>query len=422
MIAKSASKIVIVGGGAIGVFTAYYLNRRGYAVTILEKNRIGSGSSHGNCGLVLPHILPINMPGVPTLALKWLFRKDAPFRISPLVVARNPGWFLGFLKHCTTRSAMTAAEAQTGMLLDAEQMFGKVIEKESIDCDWQSNGVLSLFESEKLMHDHQHDVALERSLGVTAEFLSRDSLKREEAAFSSRLSGAWYYPRAGHLRPDRLMQEMKRILIKKGVEIQEETGLKAFRQSGDRVIGVMTENDTVEADAVVLATGAWTAQLQNEIGLKIPIQPGKGYSCTFSGIQSPLDLPCIFADKKVVLTPLKDGIRIGGMMAFNGFDDTISPARIDSLINSVPTLFSSSSPAHKEEEWCGWRPMTFDGLPFIDYLGRLTNVIVAAGHNMVGISMAPSTGQLVADFLDKGAPTLDPNPFGFARLGNRFKH
>lgn len=409
--------IVVIGGGAIGTLSAYYLNKNGYNVTLLEQGTVGAGASHGNCGLILPHILPINMPGVPRMALKWFFRKDAPTLLRLRTLAGSPGWFLNFLKNCTEASMLKAADALAPLILNSVAGFDRLIEEECIDCDWQKEGTLHVYEGDDGLDAAEAEVEIERRFGIEVQRLSRTELLALEPAISNYAAGAWYYPNTAHLRPDKLMKEMKRVLIAGGVKILENTAFESFIPDGGRARGVkISDEGILEADFFILATGAWTSLYRKTMGRTLPIQPGKGYSSTFSITESPVRIPCIFVDRKTVMTPLEGCMRLGGTMEFSGYNNRLNRSRIDALTNSIAPYFPARSFGRPEEEWCGWRPMTPDGMPFIGFLSNLENVIVAAGHNTVGISMAPGTGEYVLSLVERGGPAGKENAFAVERV------
>ncbi len=408
---------MVIGGGVIGLMIAYYLNRDNHQVTLVDKGLIGSGASEGNCGLILSHILPVNMPGAPLMALKWAFNNESPLHLKPGTLLSTPAWFLNFLKHCTEKSVQTAAQALAPLLLSVRDDFAELISGEHLDCDWKSEGILAVFESLAAFEHSINEVSIEREFGIRVEKLSQKELRKQESALSEKVVGAWYYPDTGHLRPDLFIKALKNNLASNGVTLIENAEFQSFITSGGVATQARINSTSYEADYFIMATGAWSGNYEKQLKQRLPVQPGKGYAYTFEGISSPVRVPTILAEKKVVLTPFSKAFRLGGTMEFAGFDDRINQQRIKALVKAAAPYFSGNSFGSPSEEWSGWRPMTFDGLPFIDFLPDIKNVLVAAGHNMIGVSMAPATGKLVKDLIAKGASSLQPNPFGFERLG-----
>jgi D-amino-acid dehydrogenase len=237
-----------------------------------------------------------------------------------------------------------------------------------------------------------------------------------EPALGDDLVGGWYYRNTARLRPEHLLQEIHRVLSEKGVEIIENEEVTCFATNKDRVTGVSINGEMISTDEFVVATGAWTPIFEKTLGCHIPIQPGKGYSMTMKRPQNSLNLPVFFEEKSVVATPWHSGFRLGGTMEFAGYESSLTRKRLDMLTRAAACYLRDFETEEIEEEWCGFRPMTYDGLPIIDRSPRLKNVMIAAGHNMVGLSMGPGTGKLVAEMLNQDMPHIDPQPYRAGRF------
>jgi D-amino-acid dehydrogenase len=416
-----SKKAIVIGSGFIGAFSAYYLHQKGWQVTLLEQGLFGSGSSHGNCGLILPtHILPLTMPGTVQKALKWMRRKDAPFYIRPRVDFGLANWLIRFARHCNMEHVLKAATARSTLLEGSIDVYADLLKKESIDCDFAISKILFVFKNAEGFQQYKATHELEQQFGVHAKAVSGEALRKLEPALSNDVAGAWMYERTAHLRPDFLLRELKRVFSKQNIEIMENTRASTFLQEDGQAVAVDTNRGRFEADAFVVATGAWTPLLKKPLGYKVPIQPGKGYSMTMKTPDWGPAIPCIFAESKVVATPWNSGLRLGGTMEFSGYDDALNPTRIDALPKQALAHFRNTqatpSAVEPEEKWCGWRPMTHDGLPVIDFSPRHTNVLIAAGHNMIGLSTGPATGRLVSQMLNGDKPELDPHPFSLRRF------
>jgi D-amino-acid dehydrogenase len=299
----------------------------------------------------------------------------------------------------------------------AVDLFDAWIELENLHCRWQKSGALFLFRSEKAFRHHAKADAAGRRYGYGCSPLFRAELTKQEPSVSDTVAGAWRDPGAACLRPQELMLELQRVLGQSGVTILEETECRGFRRRAGRAVSASTSRGEVAADAFVVAAGAWTPKLSRALGVNIPIQPGKGYSITFSGGAKIPSVPCFFEERQVVLTPWTGGYRLGGTMEFSGYDDRLNRARIDALTAAAREYLTIRELGRLEEEWYGWRPMTVDGFPIIDRVPSLENVLIAAGHNMLGITMAPATGRLVADLVTGRPPRIDPAPYRISRFG-----
>ena len=414
---KEPKHAVVIGAGVIGAACAYYLCRSGWAVTVLEKGRWGQGSSHGNCGLIVPsHVLPLNMPGVVWQGLQWMLKHDAPLYIKPRADLALAVWLLRFARRCNHRAMLQAAIARSAMLQGAMALFQDLIDKESLDCHWEAQGVLYVFRSPQALQSHRDINTLLKSFGEGGQALNQRALQALEPTLRQDLAGGYLHEESAHLRPDFLMRELKRVLTSLGVRIQEQTTVTALQGQLGRVQAVATDRGSIAGDAFVVATGAWTPFLARELGCRIPIQPGKGYSATLPRPEPCPSRPCMLEEDRVVATPWPGGYRLGGTMEFTGYDDSLNPRRLKALYRGARRYFKPTQWAPVQEEWCGWRPMTFDGLPIIDRAPKWQNVMVAAGHNMLGISLAPGTGKLIAELLNGQPPHLDPKPYRIGRF------
>ena len=416
-IPHSSEHAVVIGGGVIGVVTAYHLIRKGWRVTLVEQDVLGQGSSWGNCGLVFPsRVLPLNSIDNLISGLRWMFKRDAPLHIRPRLDIRLFQWLLRFALHCTPSAIDRAATARAAMLNRACEFFDALLIEEDIRCEWQRDGVLYVFRDEESFR--QFKVANETIRKYSAGCLEvlPAELKQREPSVRSSVAGAWFDPWAAWLRPDRFIVEMARVLRKHGVTIKEKTGFVAFRTENKRAVSAVTTDGDVAADAFIVATGAWTPLLSKSLGCSLPIQPGKGYSMTMPSLEDGPKVPCLFEESGIAATPFQSGFRLGGTMEFAGYDSDLPRTRLRALSRGAGDYLNMKQCGPVDEEWYGWRPMTVDGLPFIDTLPRFDNVMVAAGHNMSGIGTAPSTGRLVAEMLSGDSPHIDPLPYRISRL------
>jgi D-amino-acid dehydrogenase len=360
------------------------------------------------------------MPGTVAKALKWMWKKDAPLYIKPRLDWRLAKWLFQFQRRCTMEDVRRAAEARATMLDGAMQTYSELAESESMAFEWQASGIVFAFNTEQGLAAYRSVDAFERQFGVDGTPLTKEAVMQLEPALGPGVVGGWHYEKAGHLRPDFLLRELKTVLTRRGVVIREGVTVRSFVADRGRATAAITDQGPVSADAFVLATGAWSRMFEASCEMKLPIEPGKGYSTTWERPASGPRLPCLFSESKVVITPWSSSVRLGGTMEFSGFNDSVPPARIDALARGVaPYLTPAAAAAFNgspDEKWCGWRPMTTDGLPIIEISPALSNVLVAAGHNMVGISTGPATGRLVAEILSQQSPSIDPAPFA----ANRF--
>jgi len=412
-------RVVVVGGGVVGACSAYYLAKAGFAVTIVDRAKFGAACSHANCGYVCPsHVLPLAMPGAIWATLKTLFHRNSPLKVRPGVVLKNLGWFLGFARRCNRRDMLSTGRSIQGLLQSSRTLYDELLKAERIDCEWETKGLLFVFETPKHFEHYLHtDELLRREFDMPAKRFDSAELAALEPALKPGMAGGYLYQSDAHLRPDKLMSELRRVLLGLGVEIRENCKVTGFVKSGINATAVSTKAGDIAADQIVVATGAWAPQLNTELGCRIPIQPGKGYSLTMPRPAVCPTYPLIFEEHRVAVTPFASGYRLGSTMEFAGYDDSMNRSRLSILTDAAKHYLRDPLAEPVQEEWWGWRPMTFDGLPVIDRSPIMGNVLIAAGHNMLGLSMATATGKLVSEMLGAGTPHINPTPYGLKRFG-----
>jgi D-amino-acid dehydrogenase len=411
-------RVVVIGGGVIGASCAYYLARSGWAVEVVERGEFGKGCSHGNCGFVCPsHVLPLAEPGAVGRTLRALLQRNSPFSIKPRFDPALWDWLWRFTRRCNRRDQLGAGHAIQALLNSSRSLYDELLRDEPLDCEWQANGLLFVFLSRAGMeHYAQTDRLLREEFNLAAERYDGDAVAALEPALVPGLGGGWLYRTDAHLRPDRLMASWRRVLEARGIRVRERCPVTGLAGEGGRARAAVTAEGELPADAFVVAAGALTPLLNAELGCRLPIQPGKGYSITMRRPAKCPVLPMLFEEHRVGVTPLPSGYRLGSTMEFAGYDATLNRARLDLLREGARPYLHEPFGDPVEEEWFGWRPMTPDSLPVIDRSPAYGNVLVAAGHNMLGLSMAPATGRLVAELLDGRPPHLDPGPYSVRRF------
>ena len=407
--------VAIAGAGVIGVATAYHLARAGKRVILFDRNTVGGGCSTGNCGYVCPsHVLPLAMPGALGSTLKTLLNRDSPLKVRPRGVLGNIGWFSEFARRCNPRDMMRSATALRVLLDSSRKMYDQLLSDESIDCEWDARGLLFLFHTKRAFdHYAPVDRLVSSQFGQSADRFDASEIAQLEPALKPGVAaGGYLYRGDAQLRPDRLMSGWRAVLERMGVEIRENVTLTGFRATRGGVAGaVATSAGDIEANHFAIAAGAWTPQLNAALGCRVPIVPGKGYSVTAARPEVCPTYPMIFEEHRVAVSPFQSGYRVGSTMEFAGFDAAIDPRRVDILRRAAALYLRGTPPESGEEVWAGWRPMTPTGLPVIDFAPKYNNVLVAAGHGMLGLSMAPATGRLAAELLTGTTPTIDPRPY-----------
>lgn len=415
---QKESDVVIIGGGVIGLFCAYYLSKEGKTVTVLEKGQMKEACSFGNCGLVSPsHALPLNSPQLILKSIKWLFQKNSPFYIRPQLDMKFVSWMLNFTLNAFDKKQIERSMyGRNNLLMDSKNLYNALFASQSFDCNWAPSGIHFVFSKEETFESYRVKDTKLSTIGLEAQPVTGQELKDMEPALTDHAYGSWFYKIDASLNPGKLMSELRKQLSADGVNIEESCEVKEFKEAKGRIAEVVTNKGSITGNDVVLATGAWSPWLEDQLHLKIPIVPGKGYSITMKRPNLSPICPLIFEERKVVATPWKDGYRLGGTMEFSGYNTTLNRGRLQSLKRAATEYLKEPFTDENVEEWCGWRPMTNDGMPIIDKSPKHKNLYMACGHNMLGLSMAPSTGKLIADLITGHAPQIDHKFYSFDRF------
>jgi D-amino-acid dehydrogenase len=404
--------VVIVGAGVIGTMSAYELARAGWKVTLLDRKAVGQECSRGNCGYVCPsHVLPLAVSGALWGTMKTLFTRNSPLKVRPGFALANLGWFLSFARKCNKADMLAAATGIQDLLVSSRKLYDELLTREGFQVEWDTHGLMFVFHTAKAFeHYHESNVLLTKKYNTPATRYDRDELAKLEPTLKpGAASGGYLYRTDAQLRPEVLMTQLRSKLVELGVTIHEDATMTGFeRDATGKIVGVRCGEEIHTADRIVLAMGAWTAKLEADLGVKLPIIPGKGYSLTMPRPTPCPTYPMIFEEHRVAVSPFESGLRIGSTMEFAGYDETMNRDRLKLLTDAAAFyLTNPGDPAQATDEWWGWRPMVFDGKPIIDRVPKQENVMIAAGHGMLGLSMATGTARLVRELLNN-EPTHIP--------------
>lgn len=404
---SSHHRVAILGAGVVGLTTALHCARRGLRVVVVErKPRRRDGCSFGNAGLVVPsHFVPLAAPGMVAQGLKWMWRPDSPFYIKPRLDADLAAWGLRFWRASTRRRV----EAAAPLLRDLSFLSRQGFEDIGLDVGLVRRGLLMLCKSSRAMDEEAHAAETARRLGIPAEILDARGLAALDPGATMDVIGGVHFPKDCHLPPGRYLATVEAELERLGVELIWETEISGAITEGRRMRALQTSRGEVAADEFVLCAGVWSGGLGRSLGLKLPMQAGKGYSLT---IEAPRQLPLISSicvEARIAVTPMDGALRVGGTMELAGLDESVSPRRVRAITREFARYFPSFTEGDFAgiEPWAGLRPVSPDGLPYLGRPQRWDNLVVATGHAMLGLSLAPATARLVADLLTGATPPVD---------------
>ena len=408
--------VLIIGGGAIGLATALALLDAGRGVRILEAGAVGGGASHGNCGTITPsHAPPLAAPDVVAQALRWMFTPDAPLYLKPRVDPALWHWLLRFAVRCNPRDWRQSTQARAALLNDARARLADWVSRYDLQCEFEEEGLDYVFRDPRRFQQYVDESVVLKTFGIATQVFGGTDYEREEPAMLPGMAGAIRFPGDARLRPDRYVAELARVVRERGGVIEEQCRVDRLEPTSDGV-RLATSQGERKGGAAVIALGAWTPAFARRLGIRAPIQPGKGYSITYSRPARVPRHPMVLKDRSVCVTVWDSGFRLGSTMEFSGHDDTLNATRLAALERGAREFLREPVGAEVHERWCGWRPMTWDDLPLLGRAPGQRKVWIAAGHGMLGISMSTASGQLVADLMTGRAPAIDPAPYRVERF------
>jgi D-amino-acid dehydrogenase len=414
--------VAVVGGGAIGVCVALELARRGADVLLLESGPdLGSGCSAGNAGLLCPsHVEPIATRAALLDGLRWLGSHDSPFALRPRP-ALLP-WLLRFAAACTPARERAAAAA-TRTLSQASLELHLQLAREH-GTGLEQRGTLNVYETEKLYARGLREARENAAAGLANEPLSPAEATGFEPALLGPVAGAIYYP--GDLSGDPLafVQALGRAAADAGADLRTGAEVHALRTRDGRIHELETAIGTVRAGTVVLAAGAWTPRLVRGLGLSVPVEPGKGYHVEYAAATGDPRVPVYLQEARVVATPLPGRLRVAGVLELSGLDLSLSSSRVAAVQRAAERRVRGVAGRTVQSLWSGLRPCPPDGMPIVGRPARYANLVLATGHAMLGFTLAPLTGQLVAELVAGEKPShdlslLDPDRFSRTAAGLR---
>ena len=403
--------VLIIGGGAIGLATALALLDAGRGVRILEAGAVGGGASHGNCGTITPsHAPPLAAPGVVAQALRWMFTPDAPLYLKPRIDPALWHWLLRFAARCNPRDWRQSTQARAALLNDARARLADWVGRYGLQCEFEEEGLDYVFRDPRRFQQYVDESVVLKTFGIATQVFGGTDYEREEPAMLPGVAGAIRFPGDARLRPDRYVAELARVVRERGGVIEEQCRVDRLEPTSDGVRLATSQGERKGGEAVI-ALGAWTPAFARRLGIRAPIQPGKGYSITYSRPARVPRHPMVLKDRSVCVTVWGSGFRLGSTMEFSGHDDTLNATRLAALERGAREFLREPVGAEVHERWCGWRPMTWDDLPLLGRAPGQRKVWIAAGHGMLGISMSTATGQLMADLMTGRPPAFDPSPY-----------
>ena len=407
-------KTIVIGGGIIGLCSAYYLHKAGHEVTVIDKSQISDGASFVNAGYITPsHIIPLASPGMIAKGIKWMFNAASPFYIKPRFDTEFFKWSWYFHRASTHRKVEKAIPVIKDINILSRELFEDI--KASGDLGHfhlERVGLLMLYKTDAMAEEEMQVVEKAKQLGLEVEILDKKQLCDLQPHVKIDAKGAIHYGCDAHMTPTECMPKMISFLKNAGVTIKTNEEVLDLVISIQKIQQLVTSKDTYCPDEVVLAAGSWSGQLSKKMKINLPIQAGKGYRINMER-PTGITIPAILMEAKVAVTPMKGFTRFAGTMEFSGINTIIRKERVQAIANAANNFYPEIVINNEELALAqsGMRPVSPDGLPYIGRSTALDNLTFATGHAMMGWSLGPATGKLVSEIISRKATSLDVSPF-----------
>jgi len=406
-------RVLIVGGGVIGLSAAFYCARRGWSVTLVDRNpERRDGCSFQNAGLlVTSHFVPLAAPGMVALGLKWMWNPASPFYVKPRLSWDLVDWGVKFWRAATPEHVRRAAPLLRDLSIASHRCFDELAALPGSDFGLVRKGLLMLCRTRHALDEEIRTAELGRALGIPAEVLDAGQAAALEPGVRMDIAGAVYFPNDCHLVPDRFVTQLQDRLGADGTEFVWNTEVTGWRVERGRHIRAVATRDgrEIEADEFILCGGSWSPLAVRELGLRIPMQAGKGYSLTLTKPRRLPEICAILTEARVAVTPMAGALRFAGTMEIAGLNEDVNPVRVRGIIAAALKYYPEFELSDFDgvAPWRGLRPCSPDGMPYVGRTAKFTNLSIATGHAMMGMSLGPITGKLMAEVLAGETPQID---------------
>ncbi len=410
--------VLIIGGSSIGLNCAYYLLKAGRSVTIVDQKQVALGSASGNAGHIVPsHIIPLAAPGMVGTSLKWMLKPStSPFSMKLSLDPKYLSWLLQFAFSCSDANVRRSIPALKSLGLKSAKNFVQMIEEEGFDCNYSPTGLLFLYQTQEAFAGGKHEAQVLHENGLPADVLDQGQVRQREPLVLPDVIGGVHFTGDASLNPAIFLRQLAERVRQMGAEIIENEPVTSIESSAGKVTRVITSRKEFEPALVVLAAGSWSPEIAAGLKLRIPIQPARGYSLT---AKAPAGMPrqaLILGERRVAVTPLGDLMRIAGRLELSPLDTSVRQKMITGIEQAYREYLRLDEKLEIQETWAGLRPTTPDGLPLIGWSPRQSNLLFASGHAMLGLSLGPGTGEVIADLASGSAAKFDLTPFGLERF------
>jgi D-amino-acid dehydrogenase len=410
-------RIVIVGAGVIGMMTAKMLSRKGHDITVIDESMGLDGCSFGNAGIICPsHFIPLASPGVVYQAIKWNLRKNSPFYLKPRINSSFLQWGYHFLKSTSHKKSEKNSLALNKLLRLSRELFVELKQSTTEYIGFEEKGCLMLFKTESQRNKELALAKRANSLGLNTEILSAQEVSDMELEMGPKVLGAVHFLDDCHLNPKKLMKGLRTQNENAGIKISFGQKLEKIEEQNNKVVAVITNRERIPADMIIVCAGAYSKELLKSTGFNLLLEPGRGYSLTYDKQSAKMKYPAILLEENIAVTPVDDGFRIAGTMEIAGFNHAVSQSKVKSILKGAARYYEKMENLSPENLWTGFRPCSPDGLPYIGTHPRLSNLIVATGHSMLGIALSTGTAFLLSQIVSGEKTEIDTSAFSPSRF------
>ncbi len=412
-------KVTIIGGGIIGLCSAYYLQKAGNEVTVIDRNNITDGCSFGNMGYISPsHFIPLATPGIISQGLKWMMSSSSPFYIKPRLDLDLMRWGMTFWRKATAKNVEQSAPHLNNLLQLSRHLMNDLKNELPGSFDMIGKGCWMLYKSEKTGDHEKHLAEQAHRFGLKTISCTAQQVQEYETEVELNIAGGVLYVDDCHIDSSKFMHILHHYMEKQGVVFHLNTEVRAFEKINGQISAVTTDKGSIPCDELVIANGSWLGNISKLLGIKMLMQPGKGYSIVYNELEKNLQYPSILVDDRTATTPINKWLRIGGTMELSGHSDNILPKRVMAIYNAFKKYYPKMILPEPDisEAWFGYRPVTPDGMPYIGRHSKYGNLVYAGGHAMLGVSAAAGTGQLIKEIIGGEKPAIELTAFNPERF------
>lgn len=404
------SKVLIIGGGIMGLCSAYFLNKAGHEVVVLEKGDLDDNCSFGNLGMIVPsHFIPLAAPGMVSRGIRWMFNSKSPFYVKPSLSPELISWGMKFLKNANEKHVEYSAKPLVDLSLLSKTFYERFDKEPGFDFGPTEKGILMFYKTEKAAEEEASVAEKGKELGLEMDVLNVKQCKELQPKLELDVLGAVYYKCDAHLYPNAFIKNLIKELESSGVKILRNHEVTKIKTSGQSVTGVVAGGKELTADNYVISSGALSPSVAKLVNLNVPMMPGKGYTFMVEEPEERMTIPALLHEARVAITPMNGSIRYGGTMELGKINNKVNMNRVSGIVESISKYFPELNPGMPAEKdvWFGFRPSSPDGLPYIGRSGKYNNLVIATGHGMMGLSLGPATGLLVSQVIDEAKTEID---------------